>query len=100
MFSSASDNPEEAAQELLRRSADLPEALERIGLYVRDRQTTVQDTTHGAQAFLFLNATIGRLAFSQRVQRPEQEAFDAAFEDMTEGMINAEYEERRRALDE
>jgi hypothetical protein len=95
-----SDDTPAEAEELLNRSMALPEALEQLGLYVQDRQIAVRDTAQGPRAALFISAVIGRVAFRERVQDPDQAAMDAAFDDLADGFIEAEFEERKRALDD
>lgn len=99
MFSPDEPPPESDAEELLKRASDLVEALERLGLYVKDHQVALHDQPE-PRTWLFVTAVLGRLAFSDGVQRPEQEAFDELFDEMTDKMVEDEFEERRRALDD
>lgn len=75
-------------------------ALEEIGLYVDQKQLVTRDRAYGPPAAILISAVVGRVAFSDRVQRPAQEAVDELFDDMTERIVAAEFEERRRALDD
>lgn len=101
MFSYDHEGFDKDAQEVADRfDAELVEALELIGVYVQTSQTVGCDTPKGPKAGLFVVAQLGRMAFSDRVQRPEQEAFDAVFDEMTDSLVETEYEERRRALDD
>lgn len=95
------DVPSGSAHELLQRcTAELAEALELIGVYVNDRHVVARQTPEGPEAALFVTGVIGRVAFGDRVQRPDQEAVDALFEGMTDNLVETEFEERRRALDD
>jgi hypothetical protein len=100
MFSQDDNDPEATARELAERASDLVEALEHVGVYVQTHQVVVQGTPHGPVPGLFVTGILGRVAFGDRVQRPDQEVVDTLFQDMTDNLIETEYEERRRALDE
>jgi hypothetical protein len=101
MFSPDESEPEEAAFELVRRSDALTLALHEIGLYVKERKVVAREENDGGpRAAMFVTAALGRVAFGDRVQRPDQAAVDAMFEDMTDNMVEAEFEERKRALDD
>lgn len=87
------------AYELMGRAGDaLDRALEDVGVYVEQKSVVTRDQPSGPQAALFINAVIGRVAFSERVQRPDQEAVDAVFDELAEHLVEDEYERRRRAL--
>lgn len=99
MFPSDGDDAE--AQELERRGSDaFVEALERIGVYVQTRQVVVHGSSAGPRTGLWIGGLLGRLAFSDQVQHPDQNDFDARFQDMADNLVEAEFEERRRALDD
>jgi hypothetical protein len=94
-----SDDRDEVARELARRGSEaLVEALERVGVYVQSRQVVAHPANPSIG--LFVTGVLGRVAFSDRVQKPDQEAVDALFQDMTDNLVETEFEERRRALDE
>lgn len=101
MFSQDHDSFDKDSYELAKRcTPDLIEALEQIGVYVQHRQVVGCDTPSGPRAGVFVTGSLGRVAFSDRVQRPDQEVVDALFEEMTDNLVETEYEERRRALDD
>lgn len=98
MFSQDDGDRGETAHELAKRGSEvLVEKLERIGVYVQTRQIASHP---GGPEGLFVTGILGRVAFGERVQRPDQEVVDQAFEDLTDGLVEAEFEERRRALDD
>jgi hypothetical protein len=95
------DNAGEAdAHKLLgRASPRLVEDLQALGLYVSDMSVIQQTTSDGTViSGLQVQAVVGRVAFSARVQRPDQEAVDAQFEDLAERYVTEEFERRRREL--
>lgn len=102
MFLPDESASEDDAFELWQRGSDaLTAALEEIGLYVKDRRVVAREENDGGpRAAMFVTAALGRVAFGDRVQRPDQAAVDSVFEDMTDNLVETEFEERRRALDD
>lgn len=64
---------QEMVEALVRR---VVEACEKIGLYASD---TIQVESHSGRLVVLANFQVGDIAFSQRVQNPEQDAFDDQF---------------------
>lgn len=69
--------PEGVTQEMVNALINrVVEACEKIGLYASGDMTV---ESHGGRIVLLANFQIGDIAFSQRVQNPEQDAFDDQF---------------------
>lgn len=101
MFSPEDDPEAEAvAKALLERgNTEMVRALEEIGVYVTDIAIVGREgAAGGVELALGITAILGRVAFRDRVQRPDQEAVDAAFEQLTEQMADDDFERRRREL--
>lgn len=93
--------PNDLAAELMARAGDgLDEDLESVGLYVDNKYVIGRSTPAGPEVAVVLTAVIGRVAFGERVQQPGQEAVDVLFDEIRDNMVDAEYEERRRGLDD
>lgn len=72
-------------EELLRRGGDeLDQALELVGLYVEDKSIVGRDGPDGPEFAIAMSGTLGRIAFSPRVQDPEGTAIDEVFSGLTE----------------
>lgn len=88
-------------EELIRRSGDdLDEALALTGLYVVEKNVVARDGPGGSEFAIAINASLGRLAFSTRVQDPEGNAVDDAFAEVTETFERDEASEASRAFRE
>lgn len=100
MFHSDDTPGDEEAQRLMdRASPRLVEDLQKMGLYVSDLAVLQRRGSGGGiESALQIQAVVGRLAFGPRVQRPDQEAVDARFDDMAEQFVVDEFERRRREL--
>lgn len=87
---------EQVARELMSRADGLTEALAACGVYVE--RTTVM-TAEGCEIpALVVSGTVGRVAFSDRVQRPEQEVVDEQLATYEEEHYASEYKRLRREL--
>lgn len=83
------------AGELTRRiGPPLDAALQELGLYVTQKTITAQATAEGTtEAIAVLVAVIGRIAFSDHVQQPHQEAVNDVFTQIVESEIRKQYDE-------
>lgn len=100
MFHDDDTAGEEEAHTLMQLATPrLVEELERIGLYVSDMSVLQRAAPDGGvQSALQIQAVLGRLALSPRVQDPAQEDVDARFDLLAEQFVVDEYERRRREL--
>lgn len=71
------EDPHAEANALLERwrSSELDDELRKVGVYVDDYD--IAGTPQGVM--LFLQCSVGKVAFTQRVQEPEQAGFDDQF---------------------
>jgi hypothetical protein len=97
-FESGSESEAVAIELMARGDETLVRALEAIGVYVGDITVAGRDGPHGVELALAITGVLGRVAFRDRVQRPDQEAVDAVFEQLTEQMVDDEYDRHRREL--
>lgn len=85
------DDPNEGLPDMIRASADallerwrdLPDEFRQFGLYAAgEPQIVMVPTPFGPQAALMAHFAIGKVAFSKRIQHPEDAAFDNQFDVM------------------
>ncbi len=80
---------------LLERSRSFDDELRQIGLYVDDMSVVAIDGPDGPEVALAVTAEIGDVAFSKRVQDPEQDDVDDEFRQMQVSMANDEFLDNR-----
>jgi hypothetical protein len=95
--------------ELREKMATLESTLRAAGLYVDRFQVImpgdaedVDPTQHAAQtpgnAVVVVECYVGDVAFSKKIQEPEQADYDAEFRQMTRGLLSDTFEEERRRM--
>lgn len=91
------DDRQRWAEELAGRGGpELEEALARLGVHITTRGLLIQENMPAP--CLIMTGVIGRLAFSDQVQQPEQERFDDAFAVVKDNLVEERYEQIRQRL--
>ena len=66
-------------QKLMEKMRDLEEAARKVGLYLDRAAVIVVETHQGPQPALVANFAINKVAFTQRIQKPEDDDFAQRF---------------------
>lgn len=99
MYEDDDDRPEipeafrQQADGLLEGAEKLDDAMRQIGLYVDHTHLVTIDTPSGPQPALAVNLTIGDVAYSDRVQHPENYSMDQQFRVMEREMTGNDFED-------
>ena len=88
------------AGELARRIALLDDDLEQIGLYTTNKTVAAQHSGDDTRLAAIVNALIGKVAFSERVQHPDRWAVGNTFENLVDSDILDEFDRRKHRLRE
>lgn len=94
----AHDPPPEWMEALLERASALADAALRIGLYADDVTFAPVPTPFGPRVAAVIRFSIGEVAFTKRVQDPEQERVDRQFKEMTFSMGTDRFLDERERM--
>lgn len=72
--------------------------LRRLGLYVEHTDRTVVDGPMGPVQVMLVEATIGDVAFTDRVIEPERDATDIAFRELEAAMLTDTFLDEREQI--
>ncbi len=85
----------EGLDALHERSSDIDDIARNLGLYINETNLVVVGMQDGPKAAMVLDMTIGDVAFSPRVQNPEEFDIDKSFAEMQVSMMDDEFLDSR-----
>lgn len=86
------------AERLLEAGETVADKAERLGLYIEGSQIVPMDTPMGPQPGLVCIFKVGDVAFTDRVQQPEQNESDDQLRVMQQQMAETDYEETKERI--
>lgn len=84
--------------ELNQKVDSLEEVARKCGVYLEDASVILLPTPMGPRQAIVANFTVGDVAFARRVQDPEQDQIDKAFQQMTHTLGMDEFLETREQM--
>jgi hypothetical protein len=86
------------ADSLLEGGEKLDDALRTVGLYVERSQLVMIETPFGPRPALAVDTLIGDVAYTDRVQHPENDTMDKQFRVMEREMTGGEFDDIKERM--
>lgn len=86
------------ADGLLENTEKLDDELRKLGLYIERTHLVMIETPHGPQPALAVDALIGDVAYTDRVQHPEKYGVDQQFRVMEREMTGSDFDDIKERM--
>jgi len=81
---------DDEAAKLMEKISELEDVARKLGLYLEQSAIVVGDGPNGPTPVLMANMVVGKVAFSERIQKPEEDDFANKLREIEIGMADEE----------